>query len=101
MRLLRLSRDALLRVMDEQPATAIAVCQTLSRRVRELLEDRERLEGRAGDERSSGHHSQPWVDRLALQRQHAEDALVHAIERLVAHEPLERLDAERELAQRE
>ena len=44
-RLLRLAREALLRVMDEQPAIAIAVCQTLSRRVRELLEDRERLEG--------------------------------------------------------
>jgi CRP/FNR family cyclic AMP-dependent transcriptional regulator len=43
-RLLRLDREALLRVMDEQPAIAIAVCQTLSRRVRELLADRARLE---------------------------------------------------------
>jgi AAA family ATP:ADP antiporter len=44
-RLLRLDREAILRTMDEQPAIAIAICQTLSRRVRELLEDRARLEG--------------------------------------------------------
>jgi hypothetical protein len=43
-RLLRLDREALLRTMDEQPTIAIAICQTLSRRVRELLEDRARLE---------------------------------------------------------
>jgi hypothetical protein len=30
--------------MEEQPAIAIAICQTLSRRVRNLLEDRARLE---------------------------------------------------------
>jgi CRP-like cAMP-binding protein len=42
-RLLRLERGALLRTMDEQPAIAIAICQTLSRRVRELLDDRARL----------------------------------------------------------
>jgi AAA family ATP:ADP antiporter len=41
-RLLRLDREALLRVMDDQPAIAIAICQTLSRRVRELLDDRTR-----------------------------------------------------------
>jgi hypothetical protein len=41
-RLLRLERGALLRTMDEQPAIAIAICQTLSRRVRELLDDRAR-----------------------------------------------------------
>jgi CRP-like cAMP-binding protein len=43
-RLLRLDRDALLRTMDDQPAIAIAICQTLSRRVRELLDARARLE---------------------------------------------------------
>jgi len=41
-RLLRLDREALLRSMDEQPAIAIAICQTLSRRVRELLDSRAR-----------------------------------------------------------
>ena len=41
-RLLRLERHDLFQIMDEQPGIAIAVCQTLSRRVRELLE---RLEG--------------------------------------------------------
>jgi AAA family ATP:ADP antiporter len=43
-RLLRLEREAILRVMDDHPAIAIAICQTLSRRVRELLDDRTRLE---------------------------------------------------------
>ena len=43
-RLLRLSRDALLQVMEEQPAIAITICQTLSRRLRDLLEERARLE---------------------------------------------------------
>ena len=43
-RLLRLSRDALLQIMEEQPAIAIAICQTLSRRLRDVLEDRVRLE---------------------------------------------------------
>jgi hypothetical protein len=36
--LLRLGRDDLLRVMEELPAIAICICQTLSRRVRELTE---------------------------------------------------------------
>lgn len=35
-RLLRIDRPDLLRVMDERPGIAIAICQTLSRRVREL-----------------------------------------------------------------
>jgi len=42
---------------------------------------------------------QPRVHRLALQRQHAEDALVDAAEGFAADEALERLDAEGELAQ--
>jgi hypothetical protein len=46
-RLLRLERHDLFQVMDEQPGIAIAVCQTLSRRVRELLE---RVPGAAGEE---------------------------------------------------
>jgi len=45
-RLLLLPRDALLHMMEEQPAIAIAICQTLSRRLRDLLEDRARLEPR-------------------------------------------------------
>jgi CRP-like cAMP-binding protein len=45
-RLLRLSRDAVLQIMEEQPAIAIAVCQTLSRRLRDLLEEHARLEPR-------------------------------------------------------
>ena len=44
---------------------------------------------------------QPRVHRLALRREHAEHALVHAPERLAPHEPLEPLDAQRELAERE
>lgn len=43
--------------------------------------------------------SQPRVHRLALEREHTEDALVHAPHRLAPDETLERLDAERELAQ--
>ncbi len=45
--------------------------------------------------------SQARVDGLALQRQHAEHALVHPVERLPAHEALERLDPQPELADRE
>jgi hypothetical protein len=37
-RLLRLERNDLFRVMEEQPAIAIAICQTLSRRLREQNE---------------------------------------------------------------
>ena len=35
-RLLRIDRPDLLRVMDDRPGIAISICQTLSRRVREL-----------------------------------------------------------------
>jgi AAA family ATP:ADP antiporter len=45
-RLLRLSREAVLRTMEEQPAIAIAICQTLSRRVRNLLAERTRRESK-------------------------------------------------------
>ena len=41
---------------------------------------------------------EPRVDRLALQGQHAEDALVDAAQGLVADEPLQPFDSERELA---
>jgi hypothetical protein len=44
---------------------------------------------------------QPGIHGLALQRQHPEHALVNAPQRLAPDEPLERLDAERELAERE
>ena len=42
--------------------------------------------------------SEPRVDGLGLEREHREDAFVHAVERLAAHEALERLDAERAAA---
>src|SRR4051812_19569771 len=54
-----------------------------------------RLSVRPGRTRSG---LQPRVDRLALEGEDAEDALVDAAERLAADEPLERLDPERELA---
>jgi hypothetical protein len=38
--LLRLERHDLFEVMEEHPTIAVAVCQTLSRRIRELLDDR-------------------------------------------------------------
>ncbi|MEO6029889.1 MAG: cyclic nucleotide-binding domain-containing protein [Candidatus Binatia bacterium] len=38
--LLRLERQDLFEVMEEHPTIAVAICQTLSRRIRELLEDR-------------------------------------------------------------
>jgi AAA family ATP:ADP antiporter len=38
--LLRLERQDLFEVMEEHPTIAVAVCQTLSRRIRELLDDR-------------------------------------------------------------
>ena len=44
---------------------------------------------------------QPRIHRLALEREHSEDALVNTPERLAANEPLQPFDAERELAQRE
>ena len=43
-RLLRLSRDAVMQIMEEQPAIAIAICQTLSRRLRNVLEERALVE---------------------------------------------------------
>ena len=43
---------------------------------------------------------QPRVDGLALHRQDAEDALVHAVQRLAPDEAFERFDAEPELADR-
>ena len=42
---------------------------------------------------------QPGVDGLALEGEHPEHALVHPVERLAGHEPLERLDSEGELAE--
>ncbi len=38
--LLRLERQDLFEVMEEHPTIAVAICQTLSRRIRELLDDR-------------------------------------------------------------
>src|SRR5690606_2930506 len=45
--------------------------------------------------------SEPRVDRLALQRQNAEHALVYAVERLLFHKSVQRLQSERELAERQ
>jgi len=44
-------------------------------------------------------YSQPRIHRLALQGEHGEDALVDSAQRLAADEPLQRLDANGELAQ--
>jgi len=42
---------------------------------------------------------QTRIDRFALERQDAENALVNAPERLFLNEPFEPLDAQRELSQ--
>ena len=47
-RVLRLQRQDLLPLMGEQPGIAIAMCETLARRVRELLGGREGQRARAG-----------------------------------------------------
>jgi CRP-like cAMP-binding protein len=49
-RLVRLQRHDLLKIMDEEPGIAIAICQTLSRHVRDLMKQ---LEGRSGGEKSN------------------------------------------------
>ena len=54
-RLLRIDRDDLLRVMDERPGIAISICQTLSRRVRELNEAVRELQQPDKPKRSSDH----------------------------------------------
>jgi hypothetical protein len=41
---------------------------------------------------------EPRIDGFALERQDAEAAFVHSPKRLLAHDPCERFDAERELA---
>lgn len=43
--------------------------------------------------------SQPWIHGLALEGQHAEDALVDPAERLPGDESLQRLQAQSKLAQ--
>ena len=52
-------------------------------------------------EADASRESQRRIDRLALQCEDAEDALVHAVEGLFGDEPFQGLDAERELPQRE
>ena len=42
-RLLRLERQALFQVIDDHPGIAIAICQTLSRRVRNVIEKLEQM----------------------------------------------------------
>ena len=46
-------------------------------------------------------HSQPWIHRLALEREHSECALVHPPERFAAHESFEALDTQCKLPNRE
>src|SRR5438132_9310110 len=55
----------------------------------------------SGSRRAARLRSEPGVDGLALQGEHPEHALVHAVQRLLPHEPLERLDPECELPDRE
>jgi hypothetical protein len=43
----------------------------------------------------------PWIDRFALEDQHAQGALVDSPQWFAAHEALQSLDAQRELAQRQ
>ena len=45
--------------------------------------------------------SEPRIDRLALQSEHAEDAFVHPPQRFAFDEAMQRFQAERELAQGE
>lgn len=52
LRLLRLERTDLLHLMDEQPSIAIAMCQTLSSRVRDLISQIESREPK--DDSGSG-----------------------------------------------
>ena len=47
----------------------------------------------------SARFLQTRIDRFALERQDAENALVNASERLFLNEPFEPLDAQRELSQ--
>lgn len=44
---------------------------------------------------------QPRIDRLALERKHLEDALVHAAQRFLTDEAIERLYAQGELTRRQ
>ena len=43
-RLLRLERQALFQVIDDDPGIAIAICQTLSRRVRNVIDKLEQMD---------------------------------------------------------
>src|SRR5690606_41397290 len=52
-------------------------------------------------ERHAATPSQPRVDGLALEREHAEHTLVDESQRRLVHEPLERLESQAELANRE
>jgi CRP-like cAMP-binding protein len=51
-RLLRLDRHDLYEVIEEHPAIAVAICQTLSRRLREFLDNR--LEGNGAPRSGKG-----------------------------------------------
>ena len=80
---------------DDAGAEAVAAVRTGRADGEASVPVRDRLSNR------KGRSSQPRIDRLALQRQHAEGALVHTAQRLALHEALQTLDAQRELAQRQ
>lgn len=44
-----------------------------------------------------GEYLKTWIDRLALNREHTEDAFVGAAEWLFTNEPFQRFDSESEL----
>ncbi|MCC6763147.1 MAG: cyclic nucleotide-binding domain-containing protein [Deltaproteobacteria bacterium] len=54
-RLLRLDRQDLFEVMEEHPAIAVAICQTLSRRIRDLLDDHLDAAAGSGTRPPGGH----------------------------------------------
>src|SRR5262249_41738160 len=82
-----------------RPATRLSHRGRASKAVRSQAEP--------GNETPQVHHAecddklQPRIDRLAFERQDAEDAFVDAPQRLAADEPLERLDPQGEFAERE
>src|SRR5579859_3661343 len=59
------------------------------------------MPGTSGTGEGAARPLQTWIDRLAFEGEDAEGALMHAPQRLAAHETLQRLHAQRELAQRQ
>lgn len=74
-------------------AADCAIARSTARSVRGC-----RMTRRREIRRTAVADSQSRVDRFALEREHAEHAFVHAIQRLVLDEAVQRLDAECEFA---